>query len=75
MRAQRLPRYCPGCQHGGVRTVISNNKYLCLPDWNQLMPETQQRLYIKDGRAIERAMVLIDQIQNHVPLDCIVVPE
>jgi len=64
-----LTRRCPCC---GV--TIPNGRYLCLGSWSKLNRETQKRLYRRDGRALARYSVLIDQIENQVSWDCIVVP-
>lgn len=60
---------CPCC---GV--TIPFGRYLCIDSWRKLTKETQKCLYRRDGKALERYMVLIDQIENGVPWDCIVVP-
>lgn len=55
-------------------TPIPARQYMCAKDWRRLPLQTRQRLCLKDDKALERVTVLVDALQNNVPLAVMVVP-
>lgn len=64
-------RDCMGC-NGAER--VETRKYLGPRCWERIPVTQRVRLNRKDAKALERYIVLVDQLENGVTLECIVVP-